>query len=455
MKSPLAAKLVFTQNLEPGTYNAELKARYILLILHHRFNNVHVNTEFFIARRLILDKETKKSISRSMLTISVIGVALSLAVMIIAVAVVTGFKNEITQKIVGFGSHIQILNFDSNESYETQPISKNQEFLDQLRSQPYIANLQIFATKAGIIKTKTEIQGVVLKGIGSDFDWTFFINYIIEGTHFIVRDSARTEKVLISKYIANLLKLGVGDNFIMYFVQDPPRMRRFEVSGIYETSLEEFDRTFVIADIRHIQRLNDWSDDQISGFEITVNDFQNLEDLTYRVMNIVGYGFEEDGSRLKVINIIEKYPQIFDWLNLQDMNVLIILILMLVVAGINMVSGLLILILDRTNMIGILKALGTANLSIRRIFLYQAGYLIIKGLFWGNLMGITICLIQKYFEILKLDQTSYYLTAVPINLNIFHLLGLNIATCVIILLIITIPSLVISRISPAKAIRFN
>jgi len=414
-----------------------------------------MNTEFFIARRLILDKETKKSISRSMLTISVIGVALSLTVMIIAVSVVTGFKYEITRKIVGFGSHIQILNFDSNESYETQPIDKNQEFLNQLRSEPYIANLQVFATKAGIIKTKTEIQGVVLKGIGSDFNWSFFNNYIIEGNTFTVRDSVRTDKVLISKYIANLLKLAVNDNFIMYFVQDPPRMRRFEVSGIYETSLEEFDRTFVLADISHIQRLNDWYANQISGFEITVNDFKNLEELTYKVMNIVGYGFEEDGSRLKVINIIEKYPQIFDWLNLQDMNVLIILILMLVVAGINMVSGLLILILDRTNMIGVLKALGTINLGIRRIFLYQAGYLIIKGLFWGNLIGISICMIQKHFEILKLDQTSYYLTSVPINLNIFHLLALNISTCCIILLIIIIPSLVISRISPAKAIRFN
>lgn len=390
-----------------------------------------------------------------MLTISVIGVALSLAVMIISVSVVTGFKYEITKKIVGFGSHIQILNFDSNESYETQPIYKDQEFLDKLGSEPYVANLQTFATKAGIIKTKTDIQGVVLKGIGSDFDWTFFNSYIIEGSAFTVQDSVRTDKVIISKYIANLLKLGVNDNFIMYFIQDPPRMRRFEVSGIYETSLEEFDRTFVLGDIHHIQRLNDWSDNQISGFEITVNDFKNLDELTYRVMNMVGYGFEEDGTRLKVININEKYPQIFDWLNLQDMNVLIILILMLIVAGINMVSGLLILILDRINMIGILKALGTVNLSIRRIFLYQAGFLIIKGLFWGNLIGIAICLIQKHFEILKLDQASYYLTSVPINLNLYHLLVLNISACIIILLIIIIPSLVISRISPAKAIRFN
>ena len=414
-----------------------------------------MNLEFFIARRLILDKETKKTVSRSMLSVAVIGVALSLAVMIIAIAIVTGFKYEITNKIVGFGSHIQILNFDSNESYETQPIKKDQEFLDKLSSEPYIVNIQEFATKAGIIKSGTDIQGVVLKGIGSDFDWTFFRNYITKGDIFNVADSARTNMVLISRHIASLLKLDVGDEFIMYFIQDPPRMRRFEVSGIYETSLEEFDRTFVLADIKHIQRLNDWDENQVSGFEITVNDFKHLEELTYEVMNIVGYGFEDDGSRLKVTNINEKYPQIFDWLNLQDMNVFIILLLMLVVAGFNMVSGLLILILDRTNMIGILKALGAVNVSIRKIFLYQSGFLIIKGLFWGNLIGLGICLIQKHFEIIKLDQTSYYLTAVPVNLSLYHLLTLNLVTCIVILLILIIPSVVISRISPVKAIKFN
>jgi lipoprotein-releasing system permease protein len=414
-----------------------------------------LNLEFFIARRLILDKETKKTISRSMLNIAVIGVALSLAVMIISVAIVTGFKFEITNKIVGFGSHIQILNFDSNESYETQPIRKDQEFLGRLKSKPYVVNIQEFATKAGIIKSGTDIQGVVLKGIGSDFDWSFFKNYITKGNIFTVQDSARTNMVLISRYIASLLKLDVGDEFIMYFIQDPPRMRRFEVSGIYETSLEEFDRTFVLADIKHIQRLNDWDEDQVSGFEITVNDFKHLDELTNDVMNTVGFGFEDDGSRLRVININEKYPQIFDWLNLQDMNVLIILLLMLIVAGVNMVAGLLILILDRTNMIGILKALGAVNVSIRKIFLYQSGFLIIKGLFWGNLIGLGICLIQKYFEILKLDQTSYYLTAVPVNLSFYNLLGLNVVTCLVILLILIIPSVVISRISPVKAIKFN
>ncbi len=454
-----------TRNQKPHTQNTHapvtsypaIRKQFCLLyfIIFAEHIILPLNTEFFIARRLILDKETKKTISRSILSIAVFGVGLSLAVMIIAVSVVTGFKNEITNKVVGFGSHIQILNFDSNISYETQPIKKDQEFLSDLRSEPNILNVQVFATKAGIIKTQTDIQGVVLKGIGSDFNWNFFEKYITEGDIFYVRDSVRTNKVVISKYLASLLKLNVGDEFIMYFIQEPARMRRFEVSGIYETSLDEFDKIFVLADISHIQRLNDWDDNQISGFEITINNFNQLDESTYRIMNIVGFGFEDDRTRLKVVNIYDKYPQIFDWLNLQDMNVIVILILMIVVASFNMVSGLLILILDRTSMIGILKALGTINLTIRRIFLYQSGFLIVKGLFWGNLIGLALCLLQKEFEIMKLDQSSYYLTMVPINLNLFHILALNIGTCLVVMMILIIPSMIISRISPVKAIRFN
>ncbi len=414
-----------------------------------------MNTEFFIARRLILDKENKKSVSRSILKVAVFGIALSLGVMIIAMAVVTGFKNEITVKVVGFGSHIQILNFDSNLSFETEPINKNQEFLPELKADPEIINIQAFATKAGIIKTKTEIQGVVVKGIGSDFDWSFLSQYIVEGKPFYVSDSVRSNDIVISKFIARLLKLNVGDELIMYFVQDPPRMRRFRISGIYETSLEEFDKAYVFADIAQIQKLNDWTSDMISGYEINIRDFKDLEWMTYHIMNIVGFGFEEDGSRLKVTNIIDKYPQIFDWLNLQDMNVMIVLLLMLIVAGFNMVSGLLILILDRTNMIGILKALGAVNVSVRKIFMYQAAFLILKGLFWGNIIGITLCLIQKQFGFIKLDQSSYYLTEVPIHFNPLHIIGLNIGTCAIIMLILILPSMLISRISPVKAIRFQ
>ncbi len=343
-----------------------------------------MNTEIFIARKLIFSKDNRKSISRSILNIAIFGISLGLAVMIVAMAVVTGFKNEITRKVVGFAAHIQILNFDSNSSYETQPINSNQEFLKELREDPSIASVQVFATKAGIIKTKSDIQGVVLKGVGPGYDWGFLKDYLREGEILSFSDSARSNKVLISRHTASLLKLNLNDDFLMYFIQDPPRMRRFTVAGIFETSLEEFDKVFIFGDVRHIQKLNDWSKEQVSGFEVNITKFSELDRQTLNVTNTVGFGFEEDGSRLKVSNIHEKYPQIFDWLNLQDMNVLIILILMLVVAGFNMVSGLLILILDRTNMIGILKALGSPNVSIRKIFMYQSGFLIIRGLFWGN-----------------------------------------------------------------------
>jgi lipoprotein-releasing system permease protein len=414
-----------------------------------------VNTELFIAKRLISGEESSTRISRPIVSIAIIGISLGLAVMIIATAIVTGFKNEIRDKVIGFGAHIQILNYDSNTSFETKPVKKNQEFYPQIVNLPGVKHIQVFGTKAGIIKTETAIQGVVLKGVGSDFDWTFFKRNLTDGVAFRVTDTIKTNKVLISKYIAQLLKLKVGDSFSMYFVQDPPRMRKFTISGIYETSLEEFDKIYVIADIGHIQKLNNWSDNEVSGFEILLDNFEDLEEMTWVVQQEVGFGFEEDGSRLKIRNIIRKYPQIFDWLNLQDMNVWIILILMLIVAGFNMVSGLMILILERTNMIGILKALGTQNWSIRKVFLYQSAYLVAKGLFYGNVIGIGLCLLQHYFGIIKLDESSYYLSTVPINFNLLNILSLNLGTLLLTVLMLIIPSYLISRISPVKAIRFD
>ncbi|MBA7525133.1 hypothetical protein ES705_17282 [subsurface metagenome] len=413
-----------------------------------------VNTELFIAKRLISGKESSTRISRPIVFIAIIGISLGLAVMIIATAIVTGFKNEIRDKVIGFGAHIQILNYDSNTSFETKPVKKNQEFYPQMVNLPGIKHIQVFGTKAGIIKTETDIQGVVLKGVGSDFDWTFFKRNLTDGVAFRVTDTVKTNKVLISKYIAQLLKLKVGDSFSMYFVQEPPRMRKFTISGLYETGLEEFDKIYVITDIGHIQKLNNWSDNEVSGFEILLDNFENLEEMTWVVQQEVGFGFEEDGSRLKIRNIIRKYPQIFDWLNLQDMNVWIILILMLIVAGFNMVSGLMILILERTNMIGILKAVGTQNWSIRKIFLYQSAYLVAKGLFYGNIIGIGLCLLQHYFGIIKLDESSYYLSTVPINFNLLYILGLNLGTLLLTVLMLIIPSYLISTISPVKAIRF-
>lgn len=387
--------------------------------------------------------------------ITVTAIALSLAIMIIAVAVVTGFKKEISEKTIGFGSHIQILNYDSNLSYETRPISKNQECLPQIKAIKGIRHIQIYALKPGIIKTDEDIQGVVLKGVGSDFDWDFFRGNLVEGEVFEIPDSVSTNKTVISKTLSLLLRLKVGDKFDMYFVQDPPRVRRFTVAGIYDTKMAEFDKLFIIGDIRHIQKLNDWADDQITGFEILVDDYNKIEDLALQVDDVAGFVFFEDGSKLKVMSIFEKYPTIFDWLGLQDLNAVILIVIMLFVAGINMISGLLIIILERTNMIGMLKAMGAANPVIRRIFLYQSGFIVLRGLLFGNIIGLILCIIQKEFGIMKLDEASYYLATVPINLNLLHILLLNLGTFLVTLSMLIIPSMVVARISPDKTIKFD
>ncbi len=414
-----------------------------------------MNIGFFIAKRLAFDKESRQTITRPIIKISVIGIALGLAVMIISVAIVIGFKNEIRKKIAGFGSHIQIINYDSNNSFETIPVSKNQSFYPSLDSVYGIKHIQVFATKPGIIKTDNDIQGAIVKGIGSDYDWSFFRENLVEGEIFYVNDSVKTDKVIISKYLSSLLKLNIGDRFGMYFIDDKPRGRPFRITGIYETNLEEFDRQFILADIGHIQKLNNWNDDQVSGFEIILDDFSDIDYMTYIVNGIAGAKFYEDGSKLRVINIKQRYPQIFDWLGLIDKNVWIILGLMLIVACFNIISGLLIMILDRTNMIGTLKALGTENRSIQRIFLYQAFYLLVRGLFWGNLIGLSLCWIQHYFRILKLEQSSYFIDYVPIYFNGFYLFLLNLGTLLITLLVLQIPSMVVTHISPVKTIRFD
>ncbi len=414
-----------------------------------------MNTELFIAKRIFSDKSVKKGISQPIVTIAVIGIALGLAVMILSVAIVTGFKSEISNKVIGFGSHIQIVNYDTNISFETAPINKQQSFYKDISELRGIKNIQEFAIKAGIIKTKTDIQGMVLKGIGSNFDWSFFDQNMVDGVSFRVNDSARTNDIIISNYIAKLLNLKVGDKIIAYFIQQPPRMRSFTISGFYETNLAEFDEKFALIDIKHIQKLNNWTNDQISGFEVLIEDFSQLDKMTEDVRDIVGFHFNPDGTKLKVLSIKQKYPQMFDWLDLTDMNVWVILVLMISVAGFNMVSGLLILILERTNMIGILKAIGTKNWSIRKIFLYQSVFLISKGLLWGNIIGIAICILQAQFQIFKLDPTSYYLEAVPINLKLWHILALNLGTLVITVIMLVVPSYIISRLSPEKTIRFN
>ncbi len=414
-----------------------------------------MNFEHFIAKRLMGRSGGLENLSRPFIRITIAAITLSLAIMIVAIAVVTGFKKEISEKTIGFGSHIQILNYDSNLSYETRPISRNQECLPQIRAIKGIRHIQVFALKPGIIKTDKDIQGVVLKGIGPDFDWTFFRKNLVEGEVFHLPDSSASTSVIVSKKIASLLGFRVGDRFDMYFVQDPPRFRRFTISGIYDTKMAEFDKLFVLCDLRHIQKLNGWTDDLITGFELLVDDFSRVEELALAVDDIAGFVFFDDGSKLKVQSIIEKYPTIFDWLNLQDINAAILIVLMLAVAGINMISGLLIIILEKTSMIGVLKAMGAENPTIRRVFLYQSAYIVFRGLILGNLLGLGICIIQQRYGLFKLDEASYYLSTVPINLNLIHLLLLNVGTFAVSIAMLVVPSMVVSRISPDRTIKFD
>lgn len=414
-----------------------------------------MNLPYFIANRLIKGRREDTSFSRPINVIAIIGIAMGLSVMILAVAILTGFKQQIREKVVGFGSHIQIMNFDSNISFETTPISDTQEFIPKIKKIPGIAHVEVFATKAGIIRTEDEIQGVVLKGIGSDFDWSYFKSNMVDGSVFTVSDTGRTDKVIISKKIADMLRLKTGDSFAMLFIQDPPRMRKFTISGIYETSLEEFDKMYVFCDIGHIRKLNGWDDDMVSGFEIFIKDFDKLDAMTEEVRDAIGYKITEEETKFKVTNIRMRFPQIFDWLNFQDVNVIIIILLMLIVAGFNMISGLLILILEKTNMIGVLKSLGSEDITIRRVFLYQAAYLIGKGLFWGNFFGIGLAFLQLKTGLISLDPTSYYIKTVPVNLQLSHILLLNAGTMIAILLMLLVPSQLISRITPVKAIRYD
>lgn len=417
-----------------------------------------MNTELFIARRLFFDKENKNNLSKRIISIALAGIALGLLVMIISVSIVTGFKKEIQDKAIGFGSHIQVINFDTNYSYETLPVKRNQPFIPAIRKLESVTGIQAFCTKPGIIKTDDEIQGVVLKGVDTGYDWSFFRKHLVSGELPQIKDSARVNDILVSEQLATMLSLKTGDPVYMYFINENeqfPRMRQFRISGIYNTNLEEFDKLFVIGDMKHIQMINNWEPEQVSGFEITVRDFARLDKTEEEVRELVVNYNEEPGTALRTLNIADKYPQIFDWLDILDMNVWVILILMLIVAGFNMISALLVLILERSSMIGVLKSLGSPDWSIRKVFLYLSGFLVSRGLLWGNLIGLAFIFLQKKFGLLHLDPASYYMDVVPVNFNLLHLLLLNAGTLVITLLMLVGPSYFISKISPEKTIRFD
>ena len=416
-----------------------------------------MNTERFIAKRIIFGGNTSNQLSRPIVRISVLGITLGMAVMILTVAIVNGFQTEIRNKLIGFGSHITISNYDNNVSDEPQPISKDQKFIPDLKNNPDIHHVQIYATKSGIIKTKTDNEGVLLKGIGVDYDWNFINKNLKSGKAFAISDTGLSRNIIISKYLADKLELKLNDKMIIYFLtkktdstttQYEQRVKAFYISGIYETGYEDIDKRLVLVDIRQIQKLNYWREDQIGGFELAINNYKKIDKIGAEVNSVIGQGFIAQ-------TIKETNPTVFSWLDLQDVNAVIVITLMILVAGINMVSALLILILERTNMIGILKALGSKNSSIQKIFLYDAAYLIGKGLLWGNIAGITIALIQQHFGIFKLDKVTYYVSVIPIHLDLLSILLLNIGTLICCLLMLIIPSFIVSKITPVKAIRFS
>lgn len=414
-----------------------------------------MKTELFIAGRILKRNGTETSHSRPIIRIAIAGVALGMMVMIAAIAIVTGFKSQIREKIIGFGSHIQLSNYDNNLTFETTPIMADLPFLNDIKEISGVEHVQAYALKGGIIKTKKQMQAIGLKGIDKNFDWTFFKQNMVEGQAFSINDTAVSNSIVISKYLANLLQLKPGDFVPVYFIQQPPRVRKFKITGIYRTSIEDFDKTFVVIDMRHIQKLNSWTEKQVSGYEITVKDFNQLDQTADSVFMAAGYTYLNDYTTLNITTIKDKYPQIFSWLRLLDMNVWVILGLMVLVAGLNMISGILILILERLHMIGILKSQGMTNWGIRKIFLFEASYLTLYGLLWGNVLGIGFCLVQKYTGLIGLEESTYYLSVVPIQLDAMSLLVLNIGALVVIFLMMLLPTWIVSRISPVSTLRFE
>ena len=403
----------------------------------------------FLAGRII--KPEKGSFSGPIVLISILSLVLGLSVMMISIQVLMGFKKEIREKLSGFSGHIHIIKYNSNPSLELPPVYLDSLNVADLKKIEGVNSVQKYISKAAIIRTDEDMKGMMVKGVGADYDSSFFSQNLLNGRMPAFYGEEKTEEVLISNKVARLLKVDIGERLRVYFVDNNTeqlRGRRLEIVGIYQTSVEEFDEQFMLADIRVLQRLNRWGENMVSGVELMVTDFDQLEAIEESVYEQIPYDLTTE-------NIKESYPQIFDWLKLQDINVIVILILIVLVASVSMVSTLLVLILERTQMIGILKALGARNSMIRKLFLTQAAYIIIIGLFFGNILGIGLGLLQKYFGLVKLDSDTYYMSVVPIHFDVWSILLLNFGTLALVLIFMIFPSMVTSRIQPAKSIRFD
>lgn len=406
-----------------------------------------MNVEYFISSRISLKAE--RTFSKLIVRIAIVGVMLSLAVMILSVAIIKGFKTEIQDKVRGFIGDIQIYRFDLNGSFEKSPFIPNDTTLNNLKNNKQIASFYPFATKPAIIVANGEVEGVNYKGIDHTYDWDYIKKHLVSGKVIDFSDSTKAaQQILISEYTAKRLMLKTGDSFIMHFVQNPPRKRKLTIVGIYNIGIESIDKGFVIGDISLIRRLNNWLPQETGGIEVRIKDFKLLKPVADEVYNNLEL-------KLRSRSVEESTPEIFTWLSLLDVNTKVLIVLMLIVGVINMITALLIMILERTNMIGILKAMGMKNTSMMKIFLYNAVYLVGIGLLLGNVLGLGLCFLQQYTHLFKLDQTNYYLDYVPIEVHFSDVLLLNLATVIICTLVLIIPSMLVSRISPLKAIRFK
>lgn len=413
-----------------------------------------MNFEFFIAKRLIKGKEHKSSISAPIIKIAIAAITIGMIMMIITVATGIGLQRKIRDKVAAFEGHVIISSFDNNSSVETiAPISTEQDFYPKFEGVKGIQHIQAVATKAGLIRTEEDFEGVVVKGVGMDYQWKDFEEYLIAGRLPDFSEKLNGE-ILISDYISKRLNLGVGDKAITFFLKknsnpkSRPNTRAFDIVGIYKSGMQEFDESFVIADIRHIQRMNKWKDTEVGRFEVLLDDFDKIEQKGKEI-------YENIPSTLDAQTIALKYGTIFEWLKLFDLNIIGIIGIIILVAGINMITALLVLILERVPMIGILKALGTGDWSIRKIFLYNAAYLIFVGLFLGNVLGIGLLYVQEYYGVITLNPDTYYVDKAPVYINGGYIVLLNLGTMLLCLLMLLIPSFIISKISPVKAIRFQ
>ncbi len=410
-----------------------------------------MNLEYFIAKRLIVSKSYKSSVSSPIIKIAIWAIALSIFMMIISVATGVGLQQKIREKIAAFNGHVVVSNFDDNQSQVTaEPFDSSTLPISQLKKNKYIAHVQPVITKGALIRTKTDVEGIIFKGVDASYQWKNLEEFLIAGKIPTYKEGDINE-VLISQFLANRLKLKVGNSFSTFFMKTQgklPSVRKFKIAGIYNSGFQEFDSSYIIGNMQHLQRINKWQPNQFGAYEIFIDDFSKLDERSKEIYKTIPPTFNS-------VSISEKYFSIFEWLKLFDFNILVILIIMIAVATINMVVALLVLILERTQLIGMLKALGANNWSVRKIFLYNAAHLISRGLLWGNGIAILLLVIQKKFQIIKLNPESYYVSSVPIDINFFYIFLLNLGTILICLLILLIPSYLITKISPIKALNFN